>query len=52
MRRGWYILVGLMTLLIVILIGFAAYMTYHGSQEMCPGSTANCGTPPPGTPGP
>lgn len=52
MGRGWYILVGLMALLIVILISFAAYMTYQGSKEMCPGSVASCSNPPPGTPGP
>jgi len=48
MGRGWYILVGLMAALIVILVGFAAYMTYEGSREMCPSSIAACSNPPPG----
>jgi hypothetical protein len=50
MGKGWYILVGGMVVLIAILIGFAAYMTYEGSRQMCPGSTAACSRPPPGTP--
>jgi hypothetical protein len=41
-------LVGLMTLLIAMLVGFAAYMTYQGSEENCPGYTGNCSTPAPG----
>jgi hypothetical protein len=52
MGRGWYILVGLMTALIVILIGFAAYMTYQGATGMCAPGAANCTTLPPGAPGP
>jgi hypothetical protein len=44
--RGWYILVGLMTLLIVVLIGFAAYMTYEGAREMCAPGATNCTNPP------
>ena len=51
MGRGWYILVGLMTLLIAILVGFAAYMTWDGQRGMCPPSAPNCSTPP-GTPEP
>jgi hypothetical protein len=52
MNKGWYLLVGLTTLLIVILIGFAAYITYQGSQTMCaPGATA-CSRLPPGNPEP
>ena len=46
MGRGWYILVGLMTALIVILIGFAAYMTYEGSRAECAPGASNCTTPP------
>jgi len=45
--RGWYILVGLMTLLIVVLIGFAAYMTYEGSLAMCASGAASCDATPP-----
>jgi len=52
MGRGWYILVGLMTALIVILIGFAAYMTYEGQQGACAPGTTDCSARPPGAPGP
>jgi hypothetical protein len=46
MGRGWYILVGLMTALIVILIGFAAYMTWQGARENCASGATACSTPP------
>jgi len=36
-----------MTLLIVVLIGFAAYMTYEGSLAMCASGAASCDATPP-----
>jgi len=46
MGNGWYILVGLMTVLVAILVGFAAYMTWQGTLEMCAPGAANCSTTP------
>ncbi len=43
--KGWYILVGIVTLLIVILIGFAVYMTYEGSDRLCADGVPTCSLP-------
>jgi hypothetical protein len=50
-RRGVkflsYVLVAALTLLIAVLVGFAAWKTYRSQHDVCGGGAASCALPAP-----
>jgi hypothetical protein len=47
LKIGGYVLVAALTLLIAVLLGFAAWKTYQSSHDVCGGGAISCTTPTP-----
>lgn len=45
MRKSWYLLPGLLLLLILALVSFAAFMTYEASRQLCADGHSGCSMP-------